>query len=279
MGRFWSWGLIAFALMLGGCSKSVEPPPSTEELAEAPASQEKGGDAIQVSVPQIAYTYHYSFRLPADAIVRAQDRHLAMCDRLGPARCRVLAMGRASGDDGGASGSMTLAVEAGIARNFGVALGQAVASAGGRQGDASIEAEDLSKRIVDTEARVRARQALADRLMALLQTRNGPVADLVAAEKAVAEVQEEIDAARSWLAEARGRVAMSTVEIGYAPDDAGFWQPLRRSVGNVAGFFGESLGLLVTLVATILPWVLAAGGLIFAVRWLRRRFRRDEAYD
>lgn len=105
-----------------------------------------------------------------------------------------------------------------------------------------------------------------------------PVADLVEAERSVAAVQEDIDAAQSWLTEARGRVSMSTFEISYSPDAAraGFGETIKASLNDMSSFFGQSLALLIVLVAALLPWLVLGGGVVFAVRWLRRRFRKED---
>ncbi|WP_165799668.1 DUF4349 domain-containing protein [Sphingomonas oleivorans] len=280
---------ITAMLVVAGCSRAPEggsdvgtegPQPLSvkKDLLSEAAPDASAATPIKVSIPQIAYTYQYAFRLPAAAIAPAQDRHIALCDQLGPERCRVLNMERAISES--ASGSLTLMVRAGLARSFGRALSAATVQAGGRQTDSSIQAEDLSKQIVDTEARLRAKQALADRLIGLLKTRSGPVADLVAAERAVADVQEEIDAARSWLAEARGRLAMSTFELSYASDGplgSGFLEPLRRSLGTMTSLFSQSLSFLILLLAAILPWALTGGTALLAWRFIRRRRAIDDA--
>lgn len=273
------------AALLGGCGKAPEGTSAksfdvAEEPPAAPAAA-GGATAIKVSAPQIAYTYRYGYRLPAAAIAVVQERHIALCDRLSPAGCRVLDMQRAVDEGASTSASLKLVVRADFARRFGRALADATAQAGGTQADSSIAAEDLSKQMVDTEARLRARQALADRLMELLRTRNGPVADLVAAERSVADVQEEIDAARSWLAEARGRVAMSTVELTYDAGGlgGGFTEPLRASFRTMAGFFGQSLALLIQLIAVLVPWAALGGAVAFGVHRLRRRRRSVQRAD
>ncbi|MES2498161.1 MAG: DUF4349 domain-containing protein [Pseudomonadota bacterium] len=271
---------LAVVLALTGCSKQAPDGGSRQEasdVAEPSAAKGGAGEAIKASMPQIAYVYRYAFEIPAEEIPTVIGRHIATCDRMGPARCRVLDMRSATSDGTSTGGSLKLIVEAGQARSFGASLAKVVTAGGGKQSDSSIEAEDLSKQIVDTEARLRSKQALAERLMGLLNNRNGPVADLVAAERSVASVQEEIDAAQSWLAEARGRVSMSTVEISYGADGAvgaGFWAPLKSSFRDMSGFFGQSLSLLIMLIAALLPWIVVAGGIFFGVRWLRPRFRK-----
>lgn len=281
IGRTTGLALVA-GLAVAGCSASAPEGGGAREAHDitepAPAAKEGDQDAIKVAMPRIAYVYNFSFELPPEAIAPVIQRHISACDRLGPARCRILDMRSDARNGKATGGSLKLVVEAGRARAFGASLGAAATAEGGRQSSSGIEAEDLSKQIVDTEARLRAKQALADRLMSLLKNRNGPVAELVAAERSVAAVQEEIDAAQSWLAEARGRVAMSTFELTYQADRAtgeGFWEPLRESLRDIGVFFGRSLAMLIMLAATLLPWLVFGGGIFFAVRWLRRRFRRD----
>ena len=70
---------------------------------------------------------------------------------------------------------------------------------------------------------------------------------------------------------------MSTFELSYTADEgAGFLAPLRGSLATMGRFFGESLGLLVQLIAVLLPWAVAAGAVLFGARWLRRRRAEPE---
>jgi len=223
-----------------------------EEKAAADAaavSPEGGGSAsidpaaIPVSVPKIAYVYDFGFRIAASEIPGLQRRHADLCEKQGPDVCRVLDM-RQSGEEGDyATGSLSLAVAAPRARSFGVELARAADDAGGREVSSSISGEDLSKQIVDTEARLRARSLLRNRLMEVLATRKGTVAELVEAERGVAQVNEEIDQARSWLAEMRQRVDFSRMNISYAsgsPAGGGFMAPIRGVVGNIGSILAIS---------------------------------------
>jgi len=97
-----------------------EPPPAAlvnyaplEQVA--PAGPSAPASAIAVTVPRIAYTYGYSFRLDRDRIAMVQERHLALCRRLGPALCRVTAMQR-GGTLGRRYGRQPQAAGRGIAR-------------------------------------------------------------------------------------------------------------------------------------------------------------------
>ncbi|PWG02199.1 DUF4349 domain-containing protein [Sphingosinicella humi] len=275
--------LVTALLVAAGCSEggqetasnvrsydvAEEPPPPMEP--PAPGSRE-AGTAVQVAMPQIAYTYSYSFRLPSDGVASVQERHLKLCESLGSARCRVVDMSRSSGSGDYVQGALKLQVSSSIARAFGDRLVNAAAEGGGETIDRGISAEDLSKQIVDTAARIRTKEALVERLTALLQTRSGNIEQAVEAERAINAAQEELEKARAWLLEMRGRVAMSTFDIGYtsaAPLAGGVSDPLRDAMGSVGDMFGRSLALIITLIATLLPWALLgllAWGVIFLIR-------------
>lgn len=255
-----------------------EPPPAQNEPLE-PA--QKAGAAAPQSTPQIAYTYTYGFRLPAEAIPKVQESHLKLCDRLGTSRCRVVEMARNASDGQASDATLTLQVSAGVARAFGDRLVAAASGGGAETVERGIAAEDLSKQIVDADARIRTKQALVERLTTLLETRSGNIEQAVAAERAINEAQEELEKGRGWLAEMRGRVAMSTIDIDYVsgkPLGRSVGTPLRNAFDDVGMIFAESLAILITIIAGILPWAVPAAILWWAVRRLQRRRRvRDDA--
>jgi len=241
-----------------------------EEPEAAPAPQ--SGGEIPVSTPQIAYIYEYGFRLAGSAIPLLQERHVALCESMGPTQCQVIEMRSSGGEGDYASGYLNLAVAAPRAREFGAKLGEAAENEGGEQVSASISGEDLSKQIVDTEARLRARTVLRDRLMEVLRNRQGDVAELVAAERSVAQVNEEIDQARSWLAEMRGRVNFSRVNVSYssgAPSGGGFMEPIRNAFGSIGSILGNTIAALIIFLTIALP----VGLLVWGGLAVRRQFR------
>ena len=109
--------------------------------------------------------------------------------------------------------------------------------------------------------------------MEVLATRRGTVTELVEAERGVAQVNEEIDQARSWLSAMKGRVAFSQLDIAYesalpAPvPGGGFMEPVRNSVGQLGSILGSIVAVLITLAAIIGPFGLLGYG---ALRWWRR---------
>ncbi len=140
---------------------------------------------------------------------------------------------------------------------------------GGVQISAEIATEEVSKAIVDTEAQLRARTELRDRLMGVLRTRRGSLQELVAAERSVAEVNQEIDQARNWLREMQGRVAYSRVDVRYESGALvanDFLSPVRAAVGSLGSILGFLVAALIVLGAILGP----IAGLV----WLGRRIGR-----
>ena len=244
----------------------------TDKLQTESPSEDAAADSIPVSIPQIAYSYQYGFRLSASEIPKTQQTHVSLCEKRGPEICRVLNMENSGGEGDYATGMLHIEVAAKQARAFGGQLAEAVDDAGGNQIAASISGEDLSKQIVDTEARLRSRVLLSQRLTDLLRTKSGSVKELVEAERAVTRVNEEIDQARSWLNEMRGRVTFSKIIVNYqsgAPGSGGFLRPVRDALGGIASSLGYSVGAAITIIAVLLPWILILALAIY----LRRRLK------
>ena len=256
------------------------PPPAPSGQSEDATAQ---GDAVSeatslpdipAAAPKIAYVYSYGFRVARDEIAPLQERHADMCIKMGPLTCQVRSLQQNGAEDDYGYGELQLSVAADKAREFGRDLVAATEKAGGDQVSSSIEGEDLSKQIVDTEARLRSREVLRDRLMEVLQTRKGSVQELVEAERGVAQVNEEIDQARSWLQEMRGRVAYSRVTVTYQSEGAGpggFFEPIRKSIGSIGPVAGTVIGGLILLLTIFVPIGLIGYGLWRLFRWLRRR--------
>ena len=289
-------GGVALALLLAGCSQAGEEAAeaegyavaditeesAAEDTARVSASSELGSIAaspdIPVSLPKIAYVFDYGFRLSGEDIPALQQKHADLCEAQGPYSCQILSMSQMGEPGDYTSGSLQLAVTSEKARAFGAKLGEAAQAAGAEESGSTIAGEDLSKAIVDTEARLRSRVVLRDRLLDVLRTRKGSVAELVEAERSVARVNEEIDQARSWLEEMKTRVAFSRVNIAYqsgTPSAGGFVEPIREALGAVGTVLGTVIAGLILLGTIALPLAL----LIWISLKLRRRFLSSPAAE
>jgi hypothetical protein len=256
------------------------PPPPQETMAGSePADSGEAAAAmtpIQVSIPKLAYAYSLGFRLPGEKIAAAQEAHRSACENMGPARCQLLGMARGSADDEQTEARLKLRVASSEARKFSDEAVRVVAKAGGRAIKTNVTAEDVSKEIVDAEARIHQRELLVARLTEILRTRSGKVAELVEAERSVAQAQEELDQTKGWLTELRGRVAMSDLDISYVAIARATTPESRdMQLGEVVLDSGSNFaiglkGILMVLIY-LLPWLLLA----LPVMWFAwRRTRR-----
>jgi Domain of unknown function (DUF4349) len=73
--------------------------------------------------------------------------------------------------------------------------------------------EDVGEEFVDVRARVANARRLEDRLVGLLATRTGKLPDVLAVERELSRVREEIERYEGRLRYLRSRVAMSTLSV------------------------------------------------------------------
>jgi hypothetical protein len=247
------------------------------DTTSAPARQ--AADAppkLPVTLPKLTYAYALSYLLPGDKIAGAQDAHRDMCEEMGPSRCQLLGLERGVGEEQSNNARLKLRVATSEARRFQVLLDHEVTEAGGRVDNAKIATDEVSKQIVDTEARIRQRELLVGRLTEMLRKRGGKPADLLDAERSVTQAQEELDQARGWLGELRGRVAMSEFEIRYAAiAPSASSQNLGTYLGEAAqgsgAVFETGLRVLLSLTIYLLPWLLLLALPVLGLRALRKR--------
>ena len=121
-------------------------------------------------------------------------------------------------------------------------------------------AEDVGEEFVDVTARLANAKRLEDRIVAILATRAGKLEDVIAAERELARVREEIERYEGRLRFLRTRAALSTLTVtaheaypvvggpGTGPIAESFKQMWRNFVLSVAWLIA-SLGWLVPLTA------------------------------
>jgi hypothetical protein len=246
------------------------------------------GASASATAPELAYAYRYMVEAPPRTLPALLKRHEQTCADAGPTVCQVVgASARGIGEDR-VSGELEIRAEPRWLARFRAGIEGEAKAAGGRLIGASTETEDLSRQIVDTEAALRSKKLLRQRLEGLLSSRNGKLEELVSLERQLAEVQTEIDAAESELAVMRTRVRTSRLTIAYsssaslAPDSA--FRPVSDAFHAFLGNFMAVVGALITLVSFLLPLALVLGplGWLGLKAWRRRRASkaaRDAATD
>lgn len=246
------------------------PPPAAAGIASTSAPPPPA--AVQAA--SIAYVYRYGLELPVDRAPALMSRHEQVCVSAGPAVCQVI--GSESNRYGRDQLTAQLEIRATPAfmTTFRARLAGDAENAGGRVAMAATDSEDLTRALVDTEARLRALTTLRDRLEQLLATRSGPLEQLLATERELARVQGELDASRSTLEVMRTRVATSRLIISYtaegqlAPDSA--FRPVTDALDNALTVFMSVVGALILFLAGALPLLI----MLVPLAWLGLRWRR-----
>ena len=271
--------VLLTAALLTACSRPAPPMRMVAEdrmaavdLADAPPRE--AGSHAAVAGPRIAYSYSITYAFERRTVAQVQGQQLALCRQLGPARCLVVksTLSAAGPDDHIVTDQAVLLVDARLAGKMNQRLDALAVSGGAKLANRQVEAEDVTQQVIDTDARVRAKQALAERLLAIIKSGKGKVGELVEAERAYATTQEELDAARGEQAALSQRVAMSRVTIDYSFDDTpGGRSPVRASLAMAGDTLAKSVAALVTAIVAALPWLIAGAIAVALLRWVRRK--------
>ncbi len=227
-----------------------------------------------MSGPRIAYSYTVTYAFDRPTVAEVQGQQLALCRRLGSIRCLIVksTLNAPGPDDHIVTDEAVLLVDARLAGEVNRRLDALAVAGGATTANRQVEAADVTRQVIDTDARVRAKQALATRLLAIVRSGKGNVGELVQAERAYATTQEELDAARGEQAHLAQRVAMSRVTISYAFDDSpGRHSPVRASFATAGDTLAASLAALITATVAGLPWIMAGTVVLALVRRVRRK--------
>lgn len=146
----------------------------------------------------------------------------------------------------------------------------------GKVEHSSVTAEDVGEEYVDVRARVANARRLESRLIDLLATRTGKLEDVLAVERELARVREEIERNEGRMRWLGARVATSTISVtvsekapivGENPGQSVLGQAFVRAWQNFIGlvaWFIASLGVL--LPVALVLWL--------AARWWQGRRKR-----
>lgn len=154
---------------------------------------------------------------------------------------------------------------------------QAVSGLGGigKVESVNTSVEDVGEEYVDVTARVTNAKRLEERLVNLLSTRTAKLADVLAVERELARVREEIERYEGRLRFLRTRSAVSSLSVtvhepfpllGRQPGDNPIIGALKQAWRNFVAFISWTIASLGVLVP--------AGVILFGVWYAYRRFRR-----
>ncbi|NWG71902.1 MAG: DUF4349 domain-containing protein [Parvularculaceae bacterium] len=285
--------VLVAALSAGGCSQDAAAPAASKSVSRggyaeadmavaesAPAPPPGGGEAPAQAGVMLAYSYSMGIEAPKAAIAPMVAAHEKKCIEAGASVCQVLGSSvQTYGEDQEVvSGYLNLRAEPKWLATFRAEIASDASNAGGVLTANTVSTEDLTQYIVDTEARLAAKRALRERIRQLLETREGSLNDVLAAERALAEVQGEIDSMTAQLEAAKARVAMSALQVSYQSDPetaTSMFKPLADAFSDFGRNSMTALAGVVTLVSTTWPFFILGLVVLWIVfAWLRGLRRR-----
>lgn len=145
----------------------------------------------------------------------------------------------------------------------------------GKVENSSSTAEDVGEEFVDITARVANARRLEERLVTLLATRTGKLEDVLAVERELARVREEVERYEGRLRYLRTRVATSTLTVT-VHEEAPIVNPnpgtsiIGESVRNMWRNFVRFVAVGIESLGVLIPVSLVAWGLLLAWRRWRR---------
>lgn len=304
--------IIPLALILGACENSASIHSDNPEVMMEPMIAQGMADSVVVqegrAAPQLsskarntatsapvpppspdtnnnpsslnflAYRYNYGFRLPARAVAATSKSHAQTCLDAGPRLCQVINSSTSAYNEDNVTANLSLRAEPDWLEGFKTSIQSSVEAAKGKMTNNSVSADDLTRQILDTDARLKAQKTLRDRLQGLLATRDAKLNDLLALERELARVQSQIESATTTLNVLRKRVSMSVVNINYQSESVAVSQsalaPIGRALKGFVGGFSRGLADVINFLAGVLPWLLLV---VLPALWLFRRWWRSRS--
>ena len=128
---------IAAVLLLAGCESQSSTTPPKDSFGGAEGVERFANSGT-------GFDYRYSFRLAGDRLKAVLQSNADGCDKLGPARCRILAMRYRVSDSNQIKAVLTLRIDPAIARAYGEAAVKTLQSADGVLVDSEVSGADTT---------------------------------------------------------------------------------------------------------------------------------------
>lgn len=267
------WALAALAL-LAGCDDLNRPP------ADGKGGSEFGSaaNAEAFASTGTGFDYRYAYRLPAAKVKGVLQSNADACDRMGPARCRILAM-RYRVDEGSHTRAvLTIRIDPSIARRFGDAVTANVGTAYGVLTDTEISGTDATASARSIAVVKRLQDQLQNARSSTTPDGQARAARLQNALALIAEVEASQGQTLA------NTPMLFTYESSSALSGLGSSEANFRTAGQT---LENSVAQLVQLLASVGPWCLLMLAVVLVLRWIIHgravgpdvEPRHDDGYD
>lgn len=237
-------------------------------MESAPVTPPTGEPAVE---QYIAYSHNLGLTLPRGGVDPMMAAHTAACRAAGTNTCIVINSNIYSQEEDYASGNLSIRATPDWIDTFMSSVEADTESAGGEITQRSTNAEDLTRQIIDTGARLDAQKTLQGRLLGLLERRDGELGELLQIERELARVTGDIESIEAQLKTLRLRVSMSSLTIGYQTKVPAFSGSRENPLGEAFGDFfynlSSAIAAVITAFAVGLPWIILLG--LFLWIWLK----------
>lgn len=220
---------------------------------------------------RIAFSHSFVVELPSAVVEATQQKTLTDCLAAG---CTVLATHIDRMRDGVIEGSISVR----IAPDRYAGFAAAITAPPARLISHTETAEDKTVPFLDIEKRLDAQTALRDRLSQMLTQPDTSVADLVAVEKQLADVQGTIEsetAQRDYLRTITDTVKVDVTYNGLLQQAGPFdVSPVRVALDDFGHTVIQSMGEMIGWIAYALPWLPLTALLLWMGQWAWHRRSR-----
>ena len=144
----------------------------------------------------------------------------------------------------------------------------------GRVRGEGIQTQDVTRAYADLETRLKVKRETVGRLREILIRQTGKVTEVLAVEREIARVVEEIEQAEGERRYFDNQVSLSTLTLSlFEPASIvtpGALDPIVSALRQSVGLMSESIGNLIELFASGLPWLVALYLAWRLIRWRQR---------
>ena len=254
--------LLALATLLAACSAKRElPADNAPKLAEARVDHKRAAG--------VAYEHEVDLEVPSNHTRQVFDAVQQACAALPEHGCTLLEASIRGGTMASANVRMRITPD-GVNRVLRALDGQ------GKVVTQSSKGEDLAEPIHDGERKMAMLTAYRDKLQTLAGQRALEPDALIKLNRALAEVQSEIDNAATAQAQLRRRVDTELLTVGIREHaTASEASGIKRAVDDFGDDFLHGVAMLITFVASTIPFAVA--GICGYLVWRRVRAARRRA--
>ena len=250
---------------------------AADESAPQPSAGEPAAEQY------IAYRHSLGLTLPKGEVDPMMAAHSEACRAAGTSTCIVINSNVYSQDEDYASGNLSIRATPAWIETFMGGVESDAEKSGGEVTQRSTSAEDLTRQIIDTGARLEAQKTLQTRLLNLLERRDGELGELLQIERELARVTGQIESIEAQLKTLRLRVSMSSLDINYQTKVPAFSGSRENPLGQAFGDFfynlSGAIAAVITAFAIGLPWIMLIGLFLWIwlkLIWPRLRGRKKE---